>query len=396
MKAVLLAAGKGARMWPFTAYKPKGMIPVANKPILEHVIAALVENKVREIVMVVGYQPEKIMSYFEDGKRFGARIDYVSQVKQLGTAHALWEARSRIDDRFVVLNGSNVVDAQAVADLVHQDEAPALLITESETPTKYGEVVERNGYLERIVEKPTQPVSHLINTGMYLLDKSFFEVGEPLINEGKYDIPGILQHLATLKPVRVVRTAGKWADALYPWDLLKLNASALVDIGEGRAGRIEKDVHFQGKVLVGDGTTIRSGTYINGPAVIAEGCEIGPQVVISPSTSVGKNVRIGPFTEVKDSILMDDVSIGSGSVVANSVIGMGSDLGTRFTSLSGAASVEVEGEWHRVEAIGSQIGDDVVIAGGVVAEPGTIVGAKCKVGAMVRLRGNVPNGSIVV
>jgi len=83
-------------------------------------------------------------------------------------------------------------------------------------------------------------------------------------------------------------------------------------------------------------------------------------------------------------------------VVANSVIGKGSNLGTRFTSLSGAASVEVEGEWHRVETVGSLIGDDVVIAGGVVVEPGTIVGAKCNVGAMVRLRGNVPNGSTVV
>jgi UDP-N-acetylglucosamine diphosphorylase/glucosamine-1-phosphate N-acetyltransferase len=396
MKAVLLAAGKGARMWPFTAYKPKGMIPAANKPILEHVVAALVENNVREIVMVVGYQPERIMSYFEEGKKFGARVEYVSQMKQLGTAHALWEARSKIDDKFIVLNGSNVVNAQAVADLIHQDETPAVLITESETPTKYGEVVERDGCLERIVEKPTESVSHLINTGMYLLDKSFFEVGEPLIREGKYDIPSILQHLAAQTRVRVVRTAGKWADALYPWDLLRLNAAALVDVGEGRAGRIEKEVQFQGRVMVGDGTTIRSGTYVNGPAIIAEGCEIGPHVVINPSTSIGKNVRIGPFTEVKDSILMDDVSIGSGSVVANSVIGKGSNLGTRFTSLSGAANMEVEGEWHRVETVGSMIGDDVVVAGGVVVEPGTIVGARCTVGAMVRLRGNLANGSKVV
>jgi len=396
MKAVLLAAGKGARMWPFTAYKPKGMIPVANKPILGHVIAALVENNVRDIVMVVGYQPERIMSYFEDGRKFGAKVEYVSQGKQLGTAHALWEARSKLEDRFIVLNGSNIVDARAVSDLVRQEETPAVLITESETPTKYGEVTEKEGYLERIVEKPSESISHLINTGMYLLDKSFFEEGESLIKQGMYDIPGIIQHLAAKKRVKVVRTAGKWADALYPWDLTRLNASALIDIGEGRAGRIEKDVHFQGRVLVGDGTTIRSGTCITGPAIIAEGCEIGPQVVINPSTSIGKNVRIGPFTEVNDSILMDDVSIGSGSIVAHSVIGKGSNLGTRFTSLSGPASVEVEGEWHRVENVGSLIGDDVVVAGGVVVEPGAIVGAKCSVGAMVRLRGNVPNGSIVV
>ena len=93
MKAVVLAAGKGARMGPFTISEPKGMIPVANRPILEHVVAALVENSVRDIVMVVGYQRERIMSYFETGRRFGARIEYITQTKQLGTGHALWEAK---------------------------------------------------------------------------------------------------------------------------------------------------------------------------------------------------------------------------------------------------------------------------------------------------------------
>ncbi len=396
MKTVVLAAGKGARMGPFTASRPKGMIPVANKPILEHVIAALVENNLRDIVMVVGYQREGIMSYFDDGRKLGAKIEYVSQTKQMGTAHALWEARAKLGGRFVVLNGSNIVDSHAVADLIRQEEAPAVLITESEEPTKYGAVIEEDGYLRKLIEKPTEPISNLINTGMYLLDDSFFEVGEPLIKAGKFDIPSILQHVAEQRRVKVARTEGKWADALYPWDLLRLNASALVDIGDSRAGRIEKDVHFQGKVLVGDGSVIHSGTYVSGPAVIGEGCEIGPQVVIKPSTSIGMNVRIGPFTHVENSILMDHVSVGPGSIVSCSVVGKGSNLGARFTSISGPASIEVEGEWHRVESVGSLIGDDVTMSGGVVVEPGAIVGSRCSVGAMVRLRGNMPNGSIVV
>ena len=396
MKAVILAAGQGARMGPFTVSEPKGMIPVANKPILEHVVAALVENNVREIVIVVGYQRQRIMSYFEDGKKFGSTIDYVTQAKRLGTAHALWEARDKLGDRFLVLNGSNVVDAQAVADLVHQEKTPTVLITESEEPTKYSAVVERDGLLERIVEKPTEPISNLINTGMYSLDKTFFQDGEALIRAGKYDIPSILQEIAASGRVNVVRTTGKWTDALYPWDLLRLNASALTGIGEGRAGRMERDIHLHGKVLVGEGTTIRSGTYISGPVVIGEGCEIGPQVVIKPSTSIGKNVRIGPFTMVENSILMDDANVGPGSVITQSVIGTGSSLGPRFTSLSGRASVEVEGEWHSVETVGSLVGEDVKMSGGVVAEPGTMVGAACQIGSLVRLRGNLPNGSKVV
>lgn len=395
MKAVVLAAGKGARMGPFTISEPKVMIPVANRPILEHVVSALVENSIREIVIVVGYQRERIMSHFEDGGQFGAKIEYVTQVKRLGTGHALWESRDKLGDRFLVLNGSNVVDRQAVADIASQ-EPPSILITESEEPTKYGVVAERDGFLERIVEKPSERISNLINTGIYSLDQSFFNDGERLIKEGRYDVPSILQEIALNKRIKVVRTSGKWIDALYPWDLLHVNALALADIAEGKAGRIEKDVHLQGNVMMGEGTSLHSGTYVTGPTIIGEGCEIGPQVVIRPATSIGKNVRISPFSIVENSILMDDVSVGPGSIVSNSVIGTGTSLGPRFTSLSGPSSVEIEGEWHRVDLIGSMVGEDVRMAGGVVAEPGTIVGAMSRIGAMVRLRGNIPTGGTVV
>ena len=396
MKAVILAAGKGARMGPFTVSEPKGMIPVANRPILEHVVSALVENNVRDIVIVVGYQRERIMSYFENGRKFGARIEYVTQSKRLGTAHALWEAKDKLDERFFVLNGSNLVDVRAVMELVTQAELPAILITESEKPTKYGAVLEKDGYLQTIVEKPTETISNLINTGMYALDRSFFDEGERLISAGSYDIPTILQEVALNRAVRVVRTTGMWTDALYPWDLLALNASALTEVGEGRAGRIEKDVHIQGNVLIGDGSTIHSGTCISGPAIVGPGCEIGPQVVIKPSTSIGKNVRISPLSFIENSILMDDVSVGPGSIVSHSVVGTGSSLGPRFTSLVGPASIEIEGEFSRVETIGTLIGEDVMMTGGAIAEPGAVVGAKCRIGSLVRLRGNLPNESIVV
>ena len=89
MKAVILAAGEGARMGPFTASVPKVMIPVGNRPLLESTVQALVENGVRDLVLVVGYRRERIQSHFQDGKAFHARITYVTQTKQLGTAHAV-------------------------------------------------------------------------------------------------------------------------------------------------------------------------------------------------------------------------------------------------------------------------------------------------------------------
>src|SRR5207248_880931 len=124
MKAVILAAGEGARMGPFTASVPKVMIPVGNRPLLESAIQALVENGVRDLVLVVGYRRERIQSHFQDGKAFHARITYVTQTKQLGTAHAVAEARPHLDGPFLVLNGSNLVDGRFVEDLLGSDGRP--------------------------------------------------------------------------------------------------------------------------------------------------------------------------------------------------------------------------------------------------------------------------------
>src|SRR5213594_607059 len=192
MKAVILAAGEGARMGPFTASEPKVMIPVGNKPILEHVVEALAENGIHELVFVVGYRRERIQSYFEDGRKFNARIEYAPQAKQLGTMHALWEARALLRGPFLVANGSSLVDAQAIADLLESGTAPALLIAESETPEKYGVVSLTGHNVERIVEKPRQPEGNLINTGVYVFDPSCLPVMESLLNGGHFDLPSLV------------------------------------------------------------------------------------------------------------------------------------------------------------------------------------------------------------
>ena len=96
MKAVILAAGEGKRCRPLTLTRSKVMLPVANKPILEHIINALVKNDIKNIILVVGYKKERIMDYFEDGINFGVKIEYVEQKAQIGTAHAILQARDLI------------------------------------------------------------------------------------------------------------------------------------------------------------------------------------------------------------------------------------------------------------------------------------------------------------
>jgi glucose-1-phosphate thymidylyltransferase len=396
MKAVVLAAGEGARMGPFTTSEPKVMIPVGNRPILEYVVQSLVDNAIHDIVLVVGYHRERIMSHFEDGRAFGARMEYVTQEKQLGTAHALFAARDTLQGTFLVVNGSNVIDARAVADLLRDDEGPAVLVAESDVPEKYGVVRLQDGYVEGIVEKPTERIGNLINTGVYRFDAEMLADLEPLVKEGRYDIPSLLTEVAGKRKVRAVHTQGVWIDALYPWDLLKVNAAALATVAEGKAGTIESGVTIRGPVGIGEGSHLRSGTYVQGPAVIGRGCEIGPHVVVLPSTSIGDNVRIQPFALVENSIVMDDCAIGAGSTVAHGVLGRGVRVGPNFAAPSGAAEVAIEGERHRVDPVGTFVGEDTVVGSGVAVEPGTIVGARCRIGDLARLRGAIPGGGIVI
>jgi len=396
MKAIVLAAGEGARMGPFTASEPKVMIRVGNRPILEHVVRALAAEGIVDLVLVAGYRRERIMSYFQDGKAFGVKIEYIVQNKQLGTAHALLEASPKLGSPFVVLNGSNILDRQAISDLIAGEASPAVLITESDQPEKYGVVLLADDRITRIVEKPRQPVGNLINTGAYLLDASILPVIERLVAAGRHDLPSAIENLSESQPVRAVRTKGVWSDALYPWDLLKLNGEVLKSVHEQKAGTIEKGVTIRGKVSIGEETVLRSGTYIQGPVAIGEGCEIGPHAVILAATSLGNNVHVGPFSLVDNSILMDDVDVGAGCTLQDTVAGMGAKLRAAVVAARGRASAQIEGEWHEVESVGGLIGEDAELGSGTVVESGTIVGARARIGANARLRGTIPNGGFVV
>ena len=174
MKAVILAAGEGKRCRPLTLTRSKVMLPVANKPILEHIINALVKNDIKEIILVVGYKKERIMDYFEDGINFGVKIEYVEQKAQIGTAHAILQARNLIgnEEKFVVVNGDNIIGPDAIADLINGEEGDATLLTcKKDNVSGYGVIVAKGKNVIEIIEKPKTLISHLINTGIYLFKK---------------------------------------------------------------------------------------------------------------------------------------------------------------------------------------------------------------------------------
>jgi glucose-1-phosphate thymidylyltransferase len=396
MQAVILAAGEGSRLWPFTYSKPKVMIPVANKPILEYVVRSLVSNGIDDMIIVVGYKKERIMTHFEDGSDYGAHIEYAVQKKQLGTAHALLSVSKMVKGDFVVLPGDNVIDSQVVGDLLSRDECPCALITESETPSKYGVVQMHSGKIAAIMEKPEEMISNLISTGIYRMSSDVFRRIRSHSRKGVHDLTSVVRDLSSDVDVHAVHTGGHWIDAVYPWDILRVNETVLRDIGGEKSGKVERNVTLRGPVLIGEGSLLRSGSYVQGPVVIGRGCEIGPGAVIYPSTSLGDNVRVSANSIMEESVVMSDATIGPGSHISHCVIGEGAFLRSRFSSSSSTATIEVEGDFHKVHDIGSFLGEDVLCEDGVVASPGSVVGAKSRVSAVKVLRGTIPDKSLVV
>lgn len=394
MKAVILAAGEGKRLRPFTYSEPKVMIPVANRSIMDYVVRSLVLNHITDITIVVGYRKERIMSYFGDGTSLGANITYVNQDKQLGNGHALMTARDHIDGDFIVLPGDSLMDGRSVADLLSVGAGYGALVIESDMPAKYGVVLLERNRISDIVEKRGEGASNIVLTGAYKLPFSFFETLDKCVEGGDYSLSHALRVYMQEVKLEPIFCQGLWIDAVYPWDLIEVNHAALANAPIQTAGTIEAGVLIHGKVSVGKGTTIRAGTTLYGPISIGSGCDIGPNVSIFSSTSIGDNVTIDPFTVIRNSVIMSDCSIGSHSMLSQSVLGYGVKVRSHLMASSADAFVNLDEEFYRVPNIGMLVGEDCAMGSGVSIEPGTIIGPKSRIMSGSKVSRNVPTGAI--
>ena len=394
-KAVILAAGEGKRLRPFTETMPKVMLPVANKPLLEYVFDATRKSGIEEIVVVVGYKKEVIMEYFKDYK--DVKITYVIQDRQLGTAHALLQAKKHIKDSFIVLAGDNIIDTGSIAKLLKDQSEYSLLIKEHPHPSKYGVVFIENRNIRRIVEKPKEDVGKYISTGIYKLPRSVFTDIEQCTSDGAHALSSVIQSLVDEgKHINTV-LAKSWMDIVYPWDLISVNEVMIQGTAASTSGVIEKGVTLKGPVTIGKDTKIYSGCYIVGPVVIGDSCEIGPNACIFPSTSIGNNTVVHPFSEIRSSVIMDDVHIASNSHISRSVIGKGCIIGDNFSTITAKVTIEIDDELKKIDTpIGAMIGEDCIIESHVVVDPGKIIGRKCKISPMKHIIKNIPSESKVM
>ncbi|ADE35589.1 bifunctional sugar-1-phosphate nucleotidylyltransferase/acetyltransferase [Methanohalophilus mahii] len=406
MKAIVLAAGEGVRCAPLTNTRSKVMLPVANRPILEYVISALVDNGIEDVVLVVGYEKEKVMNYFGDGNDFGARITYVDQTSQLGTAHAISQAIPALgndNESFLVLNGDNIIEKETINKLITNHAGDAtVLTTPREKVCGYGVVMSAAGKVKGIFEKPTRQISHMVNTGIYAFNRDIIaEIDKTEISErGEYEITHTLQNMVKKdRDVRVIVTKNLWMDSVYAWDLLDINARLLANCESNISDTsvVYESVTLVGDVEIGDDTVIRPGSYIVGPIKIGSNCDIGPQVTVLPCTSIGDNVSLGPYTYIQNSILMDNVRVESHSHVSESIIGFYCNFGPySICEADNDVNIEIENELVPVEKSGVVIGDDCKFGSRTLTEAGTLVGNNCTVRSGTNVDRHLPANSTVL
>ena len=402
MKAVILAAGEGMRCRPLTLTRSKVMLRIANKPMIEYVVQSLAESGITDILMVVGYAKERIMNYFGNGKDFGVNIEYTEQKHQLGTAHAIKQAEEYVDDEFLVLNGDNLVSADTIADITKRHTGgTSILTTTGKTTSGYALVIESGGGVKKIVEGQILKNIHNINTGVYIFDRTIFDAIEETLQA---DISGVSEFGITDSIQRMInagydvhahRTDHTWTDVIHSWDLLGVNAMILEGMPDSVHGLADSKIND--RVVVGKDSTIGENSYVKGPVIIGRNCDIGPNVVIAPSTSIGDNVTIEPFTYIKNSVIFDDVHIGSHSTIKNTIIGENNVIDSHFVVESRRdLTVELDRKLYHADELGTVIGDAGTIGCDVSVTAGALIGIECRIEAGTVVRKPIPSHALVV
>lgn len=326
MKAIILCAGEGTRMRPLTYSSAKHLIPLANKPVIEHSITAIRESGIKKIGIVVSpHREQEFKATLGNGTPWDVKLEYILQHQPKGLAHAVSCAKEFIGkDAFLVYLGDNLLE-NGVKDLVEEFEqssaSASILLAEVEDPRSFGVARLENGQIKQLIEKPKEPPSNLAIVGVYLFDQHIFDAISQIKPSwrGELEITDAIQRLID-EGHRVLPhlVKGWWKDVGNPEDMLHANRLILEKLETDLQGEL-KDSQIKGRVVVAQGAKIKC-SELRGPLII------GPDSVIEdsfigPFTAIGRDVNI-KNSEIEYSIVMEGSLIESvGRRIDHSLIG---------------------------------------------------------------------------
>jgi bifunctional UDP-N-acetylglucosamine pyrophosphorylase/glucosamine-1-phosphate N-acetyltransferase len=398
MECVVLAAGEGKRMRPLTAKRPKVMLPLANKPMMEHLILAAKDAGISDFVFVVGYGEREIRKHFGDGSAWNIHIEYAPQRHQHGTADAVRAARDLVTGPFLVLNGDMVLKSEDIAEL-SKKPLHCMSVSTTDHPQDFGVVLAEGGLITSLEEKTQNPRSNLINAGAYLFSLEIFDLIDQVRPSPRGELE-LTDALAVLIADRKLyaHNLSYWMDVGHPWDMLDANATLLETVPQCKNGTIEEGVVLKGSVVVEEGSVIKSGTYIEGPCIIGKNCRIGPHAYIRGATSIGDDCHIGHCSELKNSIIMSGTKIPHFNYVGDSIIGSGCNFGagTKIANLRhDHANVKVCGKDTRRKKFGAIVGDGVQFGINCSVNVGTMIGSNALFGPNSCIEGCIGEKAII-
>jgi mannose-1-phosphate guanylyltransferase / phosphomannomutase len=324
MKAVILAGGFGTRLRPLTAHLPKPLVPVGNRPIMEHAVRLLRRHGFTDLTVLLYFLPETITGYFGDGSRWGVNISYVTPNADLGTAGAVKVAMGELGEPVLVISADVLTDLDltAAAEFHRRQNAEAtMVLTRVEMPLAYGIVItDEAGRVTRFLEKPTwgEVFSDTINTGIYLLEPSVLGAipsGRPY-DFGKELFPALL---ASGRSLWGYVARGYWRDV---GDLNEYRAAHL-DLLQGRVGVEIPGTRHEGAghtVWLDEGARVDYATKLGGTVIIGRDAQVAPGARLVNSV-VGANAVVYPGADIEGSVLWDGVEVGPGAVIKEAIVG---------------------------------------------------------------------------
>ena len=338
MQAVILAAGKSTRTYPLTLTRPKPLLKVANKTILEYNLEAI-RHIADEIIIVVGYKKDMLKEFIR--KQYPElKIKFIEQKEQLGTGHAVSILKDAIKDRFIMLMGDNIYSKKDIDEI--SKHKSAILVKKVKNPELFGVVTEKNKILTDIIEKPKKFISDLVSCALYSFDGEIFNaIKETKKSErNEYELTDAIKKLSEHSQIYCVESSSCFQIS-YPWDLLSADQKIR-----------------QNKNVIGKNSKI-SGKIKN--------------------SAIGSNCLINGI--VSNSIILDNTMIDKDSLIENSIIGENVYFSGMAKSAKNAESV-INGKTIFVERLGAVIGDNVK-AENVEIKPG------CKIWPNQKISGHI-------
>jgi len=353
MKAVVMAGGEGSRLRPLTIRRPKPMVPIAGKPVMEHILNLLKRHGITEVVVTVQYLASNIEDYFGNGSQLGMRISYSREDVPLGTAGSVKNAEDLLTEPFMVISGDALTDFNLTEIIEYHNSKKSLAtltLAHVHNPLEFGVIItNEDGHISQFLEKPSwgEVFSDTINTGIYVLDPqifSYFEKDKP------YDFSQELFPYMLKKgdPIYGYVSSGYWCDVGNLSEYMRANADAL-------NGRVNVEIpakNIGGNIWCEEGVEIDEETQLYGPLYLAHDCKVKDGAIIHGPSIIGHYTIVDERAQVDRSIVWNNSYVGERAELRGAIVGSATSIKSKAVMFEG-----------------SVIGDNSIVQEGAIVQP---------------------------